>query len=601
LAQHLVKRSYSEPHWEAKRTQVVAYEKVSLYGLDIVAKRKVNYGPIDPKLSHELFIRHALVEGDYHSRVSFLQYNRSLLNEVEELEHKARKKDVVVEPIILEQFYLERIPQDIYSGPQFEQWAKALTEAELKALRFDKNLLLQRDAIEVTENAYPKTLQFNSLLLPLSYHFEPGHPEDGVSLTVPLPVIKQIPEAVCSWLVPGLLADKITALIRALPKEYRRYCVPAPDYAKACFENLKDHSHQIHLHQALAQILNKMTGIDIDAKVWESVELAPHLLMNFKVIDDAGKVISMDRNLAALQGNLSAKAETSQAMSHDEFNRDGIVTWDFGNLPEKLQLKQHGITVEVYPAIVAKKDSVSLQVVPTQEQAASLTHLGLRKLLSLQLNQEIGYIKKLVPEVQKLLPYFSVLGDKPAYIEDFIASLLDQVFLQQALNIRNADSFNALLANRKNLTPTAIQFAKQLLLVLEPALQVAKQLQQKNVPLAHVSSMQDMRSQFQHLIAAGFMQNTPQPWFNRLPIYLKAMLRRLEKLHHDPQKERASAVIITPLWQQCLSKLATGKISSTLMEYRWLLEEFRVSLFAQELKTIAPVSEKRLNELWRNL
>lgn len=601
IALHLLKRSYSEPHWEARRAQVVAYEKVSLYGLDIVARRKVHYGPIDPQLSRELFIRHALVEGDYQSRVGFLKFNRDLLSQVEELEHKARKKDVVVEPLVLEQFYQERLLQDIHSGPQFEQWARDLTAEQIKALHFDEQLLLKREAIEVTENQYPETLQIGSLRLPLSYRFEPGHAEDGVTLTVPLPVVKQIPPAVTEWLVPGLILEKITALIRALPKEVRRYCVPAPEYAKACADALKNTPHTDSLVEVLAVQLSRMSGKSITPKHWENVQLEPHLSMLFKVIDEHGKALTTNRDLVALQSDMAETVAAAPVFQQDGFSREGITHWDFAELPVKLTVKQHGISVDTYPAIIAAKDSVSLKLLPTREQAEQATHLGLRKLFLLAAENDVRYLKKHVAEVERLMTYFTGLGDKTGYLDDFVAALFDQVFLPEGERIRNQASFNARLQKRNELAPCAIHLAKQLLPIAELAQSVLKQLQQKNVPMAYVSSMQCMQSQFKQLIYPGFMQATPAQWLLRLPIYLKAMLRRLEKLKLDPQKERAAAVVIAPLWQQCLTKLQTDPSAPKLLEYRWLLEELRISLFAQELKTLVPVSEKRLNELWRSI
>jgi ATP-dependent helicase HrpA len=610
LALHLLRRSFCEPHWERRTAQVAAYERVTLYGLVVVARRKVNYGPIDPIESRRIFIQSALVEGDYQTDAPFFQHNRRLMADIEELENKSRRRDVLVDEQDLYAFYDARIPDGIWSGARFETWRKEAEKAEPKLLYLTQAELMRHGVEEVTEEQYPDSLTMNGTRFPLTYHFELGHPADGVTLTVPLPALNQVALACCEWLVPGLLRDKIVALIRSLPKSLRRTLqvsdsfVPVPNYADVCLQSLTPGSGS--LTEALAAHLHKVTGVKIPADAWQPELLPDHLRMNFKVVDGQGKVLATGRDLSALQAALGQRARTNFAELHTEqFDRQGITRWDFGDLPEQVVLERQGLHLTAYPAIEDRKDSVALKLFESAAHAAKALRGGVRRLALLELAQPINHLRKNLPDIRRMCMHFSSIGNCEALKDDLILAIAERAFLGDEPPPRTATAFEKCKEQgHMALMSEAFALCELVDMILTEYYAVAKELKVAGV-LSNGGACPDIHEQLAHLLYRGFVAVTPLEWLIHIPRYLKAIRARLEKRRCAPARDAKRAAEITPLWRTYLKRAeanrAQGLHDPALERYRWMLEEFRVSLFAQALKTAIPVSEKRLKEQWERV
>lgn len=613
LAPHLVKRHYFEPHWEKRPAQVVAYERVTLYGLTPIPKRPAHYGPLNPEEAREIFIRQALVSGDYETRAPFYQHNHALFQEVEELEHKSRRRDVLVDEEILYQFYEERIPAGIYNGARFERWRQQAERDNPRLLFLSREDLMRHSAEAVTATRFPEQLMVKGLPLALSYHFEPGYPLDGVTLTVPLPVLSQLEVGHFQWLIPGLLTEKIICLIKALPKSLRRNFVPAPDFAKACVQALDP--KQGSLLDRLAHQLQTMTGVTLPATAWQDVDLPPHLQMNFRLVDEAGKELAMSRDLLALQQEWAHKAQRSfRSWDEGGLSREGITQWDFGDLPEQIELERHELTLKGYPALQDKGTSVSLVVMDSLEAAQKVTRLGLRRLFMLALSQQVKYLRKNLPGIQEMSLRYTRIPTTPGEKEvpsprpsgenltnELIQGIIDRAFILDRPLIHSAEAFAARKEEGcSDLMITANTFCHLVREILKEYHDVTKQLS-GNLPLAWLHSIGAIREQLTHLVYHGFITQTPPEWLVHLPRYLKAIRLRLAKLQENPGRDKQRQAEIDPLWEACRQRPEAqhqgGENNSALETYRWMLEEYRVSLFAQELGTAQPVSAKRLQAL----
>ncbi|HKK05850.1 MAG TPA: ATP-dependent RNA helicase HrpA [Gammaproteobacteria bacterium] len=621
VAGHLLKRSYSEPHWERRAGRVAAFERATLYGLPVVARRKVNYGPIDPVAARELFIRGALVEGDFQTRGGFLVHNRALLEEVQGLEHKARRRDIVVDEDTLYAFYDRRLPAEVYDGVRFERWRKQAEAQTPNLLYLRREDLLRKDARAVSGERFPDTLALGDAVLALHYHFEPGHAEDGVTVDVPLPVLNQLSAANLDWLVPGLLMDKAVALIKSLPKSLRRNFVPAPDFAAAALEGAT--SRERRLTEVLGEVLERMTGVAVPAEAWCVEELPEHLHMRVRVIDAQGGELASGRDLDVLQARWGERARAafeSEASADTNAGRgaeraapghDGITKWDFGTLETAVSVERGGLTLQAYPALEDRGKSVTLRLLDSAEQARAMTRGGLRRLYMLALADKVKYLRRNLREIDTMCLQFSAVGRCEALKDDLIACAFDRVFLDEHTWPRTGAEFAARVeAGRGRVIEVADGIAAQAGAALAAYHDVAKRVR-GSIPPSWMHAVKDIREQLSGLVYPGFVSATPPAQLAHLARYLHAISRRLDKLDRNPARDREQMLVLRPLWeayrQRAQAAEGTGIAGagasgdSALAQFHWLLEEWRVSLFAQELKTAQPVSEQRLRQAWQAL
>ncbi len=602
VAGHLCKRSYSNPRWEKKSAQVVADEKLTLYGLPIVAQRKASFGRIDPKAAREIFIREALVHGDFHTQAEFFGHNRRLIIEIEEIEHKARRRDVLVDEHQLYEFYDSRIPETVVSGRDFESWYREQAKQEPGLLFLNKDTLMSHAAEVVTSETFPDFLIHQGIKIALQYHFDPSHQADGVTAIIPLAALNQMRPEPFEWLVPGLLQEKIVYLIKALPKALRRNFVPAPNYAAACMEALSP--SDTSLLEALAKQLGKMSGLALSTQDWQEVSLSAHLLMNFEIIDPKGKMVAEGRDLAALQSRLGEKARVVfNAKPDSGLEKTGLTNWDFGDLPGSIEIRQHGVCIQGFPTLIDRQTSVDLQVVDSVERARAEMRHGVRRLIMLQLPDKIKYLRKNLPDINKICLMYAPFGQCEALKEAIIALAVDEVFFAEVYGeIRTQTGFlDALELGKEQLITKANEISNLIGQILTQYTALKQRLQGGMPPL-WLSAINDIRQQLDGLIYPGFVTEIPLKWLKHLPRYLKAVELRLIKLPSALDRDRQNAAEIARLWQLLQRKSKPrGKGELTCSEPRWMLEELRVSLFAQELKTTVSVSIKRMEKMIEDL
>ena len=600
VGQHLVKRNYTEPHWEKRSGRVIAYERVTLYGLTLISGRKVNYSTIDPLESRRLFIRSALVEGDFETRAAFFQHNRKLMETVEDLQHRARRLDILVDEEALFDFYSERIPLDIYDGRIFERWREETERVNPGLLYLTQEDLLRTAVKGGIEEAYPTQLTIHGMTLPLSYRFEPGHESDGVTVTVPLMVLNQLDSRRFEWLVPGLLQEKIAVFIRTLPKTLRRHFVPAPNYAEACFQALKP--GDCSLTASLSAHLRKMSGIEIPEGAWSLGTLPEYLRMNFRVVDPQGRVAVEGRDLEAIQGRLGEAVQNAfRGASRWAIERDGITRWDFGDLPRVVETHHGGLKIRGYPALTDQRTSASIRVFDTPEKAQVEGRAGLRCVLMLAIADQIKYLKKNLPGFDKMALCFIGVGKPEALMDDLINAAVERVYLSNDSDIRTEASFKDRLEKGRG---ALVEAANNLCVLTSEILARFHRLQKAlngSLPAERLAAVADIRDQLAQLIYPGFITSTPEEWFKHLPRYLNAIALRLEKLEREPVKDRQKLVRVAAFWQPYRERMRSQAPTPAMGHFHWLLEEFRVSVFAQELGTSCPVSESRLTNVWEAL
>ena len=606
LAAHLTKTSYSEPHWEKKRGQVVAFEQVTLYGLIIVPRRKVHYGPIDPVVSRELFIRHALVGGEWHGRAAFNKANQQLISELDALEAKSRKRDIVVDDETLYRFFDQHIPADTVQLASFERWLKRNAEQQPTLLHMTREDLLQREADEVSADLYPDVLRWESVALPLSYHFEPGHREDGVTVKIPASLLRRIPQSRLEWLVPGLIFDKCVALVRGLPKALRKNFVPVPDFVRAALERMP--FAEGSLTQALGRELTRMTGVRLDEQSWDNIELEDHLNMRIEVVDASGSVICSGRDYSALCGELEGRPMEPESSSDQDASPRDENTQPPGSyaLPGSLIRKQAGIAVNVYPAWVEQGDEVIEKLFDVPQIAAQQHRLGIQRLLLQALPEQARLLRQKTQALKDAAIYYRELGTQKQLTDDVLLGAIDRVFLADAEELpRDPAGLKELLEQKRaDWVPSAEQLAQQVLGILKQWHGLRKRFKGK-VELAHALAMNDVRDQLANLVYPGFARTVPTEWLGQYPRYLSAIEQRLDKLPGQVPRDRAWTDELQGFWQQyqaLAEKMRReGRWDARLDEWRWMLEEYRVSLFAQQLGTRMPVSAKRLAKLWREI
>ncbi|WP_047250087.1 ATP-dependent RNA helicase HrpA [Chromobacterium subtsugae] len=598
LAPHLVKYHYFEPHWEKSRGEVVASERVTLYGLTLIPRRAVSYGRIAPEEARELFIRGALVNMDYVSNAPFFQRNQQLIREVEQLEHKARRQDVLVDEEALYAFYSERIPAEVVDAASFEAWRKEAEKAEPKLLHLTRDELMRHAAQHVTENQFPEWLELDDGKLKLRYRFEPKHPLDGVTIDVPLAILNRLTPAAFEWLVPGMIRDKLQQLIKGLPKQIRRCCVPVPDFVTRFLLSNPDLQQPI-APQLARFILRETGGVKVDIDEFNAQELPEHMLFNFRVIDDGKQEIGLGRDLAALQKQFGQAAQLTFRDTSADFERDDVKTWDFGELPESIQFARGRQQLTGYPALTLEDDKVAIRLFDTQLAAERHHRQGVVRLLQLQLKEQMKQLSKGLPGITQIGLQLRAVANVDELMADAIACICDRAFIGEDALPRNEKAFNEQKNRARTRLPAVIQAVSQYL----------QQIAAEYTPLGNKMQKHklgyDLKPQLDSLVYKGFLAATPWSQLPQLPRYMKAMSLRMDKQPANPQRDGQRAAEIRDLWQKWQQRVAEqseqGETAPEVLAFRWMIEELRVGLFAQELKTPYPVSVKRLLKAWTDL
>lgn len=607
LAQHVIKYHYSEPHWSKRRGAVVASEKAVLYGLTIVPSRSVNFSNIDAKTSRDIFIREALVNGDTNLDYAFLRHNQEAVASVLALEDKSRRRDIMIDEDELVAFYQERLPDNVCSEASFKKWWRRVHQEQADFLRFDPQALYKHDASSVSELNFPDTWNQGNLTLPLQYHFEPKDEDDGVSLIIPLPLLNQVRDEGFDWLIPGLRHELIVTLIKSLPKKLRRNFVPAPDYADACIQDMSpvdSKGNTWTLLSALSHKLKRMTGVTVEEEEWQWQSLPKHLLFNFKVVDDKGEVIRQGRDLNELKAALKGRVkQTLQEVATPELEQKGLTEWNFAPLQKEFVNHQGGFEVKAYPALTPEKDSVAIKLYDQPNQAEQAHLQGLRMLLRLNIPSPVKYLQEKLPNKSKLGLYFNPFGKIQALIDDCIDAALDHLIVsfsaQNDTEVRDADTFSQLREQaRGDINQVVLDIAQK----VEKGLTTAHGIQKKmkgNVPLTMINAHGDIKQHLNSLVFPGFVTVIGMQRLDDWNRYIEGIARRYEKLPIDPAKDRMHQLAVEKVqneYNAALNKVPPGKpLPAELEEVRWMIEELRVSLFAQQLGTRIPISAKRIS------
>lgn len=596
LAAHLVTRSYSEPHWEKKRGAVVAYEQVSLYGLVIVPKRAVLYSKIDEVVSHQIFIREALVNQELGSNEAFLSHNQRLIDGVTALEEKSRRRDILVDEETLAAFYAEKVPVWANNRIDFAKWWKKQRTSQPDFLNFDPDSLLNRDASDITADKFPESWHQGNLTLPLQYHFAPGEPDDGVSVIIPLALLNQIDDSGFDWLIPALRHELLVALIKSLPKQYRRNFVPAPNYADALLQLIAP--EQGKLLEVISQRLKRMSGVSIPDDAWDLASLPAHLIMNFKVVDEKGNTLQQGRSLSLLKQGLQGEVQQSLSQVAEQgIEQAALTDWSFGKLPREYVKIQAGYEIKAFPALVDEKDSVAIKLLDNPQQAMQTTRLGLRRLLLLNVPSPVKYLQESLPNKAKLGLYFNPFGRVLELIDDCIAAGVDALIAQHDIPETTADFAVLRDRVRAELGDTVVAIALQVEQILTLAHDIQKRLKGK-VDLAHIQSQGDIKQQLAELIFKGFVSRHGAGKLADVLRYLQAMQKRLEKLLVDPQRDRLlmhEYQKAADAYDNLLGKFAGAPVlPQQVSAIYWMLQELKVSLHAQQLGTPYPISVKRV-------
>ena len=597
LAEHLTKKSYSEPRWSKSRGAVIADEKVSLYGVPIVAARPVNYGAIDPRVSREIFIQSALVEGDWNTKHKFFKQNQQLIREVEELEHKSRRRDILVDERTLFEFYDQRIGTDVVSQKHFDTWWKKAEKQDPELLNFERSFLINDDAEQVSKLDFPNFWYQGNLKLKLTYQFEPGTDADGVTVHIPLPLLNQVEMSGFDWQIPGLREELVIALIKSLPKSYRRNFVPVPNYAQAFLGRAVPLEKP--LLDTLIYELRRMTGVTVEAEHWNWEQIPSHLKMTFRVVDENGKKIAESMNLDELKFSLKDRVQESiSAVADDGIEQSGLHIWSFAELPQCYEQKQRGFSVKAFPAIVDEKDAVGIKLFETEFEQAVAMQQGLRRLLLLNVPSPIKYLHEKLPNKAKLGLYFTPFGRVLDLIDDCIACAVDKLIADFGGFVWNEEGFDKLRDFvRENLNEVTVDIAQKVEQILTLTHQINQRLKGK-MDFTMAFALSDIKSQIAGLIYQGFVQKSGYARLPDLLRYLQAIDKRMDKLAQDVNRDRAAMLRVEQVqqaYQQLLTKLPKSKpISDEVAEIRYMIEELRVSLFAQQLGTKYQVSEKRI-------
>ena len=622
---HLLKTQLLEPHWEKKAAEVVALERATLYGLVIYNNRKVNFGRVDPVAARDIFIREALVQGEWETKLPFLAHNERMIRQVQELEHKARRQDVLIDDELIHAFYDQQLPAHVHSGASFERWYRDEAKHQPELLKLTRDELMRHEAAGITTTAFPKTIRLGGIDCSASYLHEPGDAKDGLTVSVPIYALNQVSEERCEWLVPGMLPAKVLALIKSLHQRPRSRLVPLPDYAEEFCASTP--FAQGGLVDALLKAVRERTQLAVQRNDFKLETLSPHLWMNFRVVDEHGRQLGSGRSLAALKAELGTQARSAfQALAglkltttsaapapaadlQSTKNAPAVVPcatsarytdWSFGELPELMEMRKAGQTLIGFPALIDKDTGVEIEVFDEPDVAAAKHRAGLRRLVALQLKEPLKYLEKNTPDLPRMASQFMALGSAEELRDQIIAVALDRAFLTDPLPT-DAATFKARLeAGRGRLTLIAQEVARAAAAVLQEHANATRKLKDSKPPK---DVADDIAAQLQRLVGKRFLVATSWAVLAHVPRYLRAIVMRLDKLRTDPARDAQRLAELRPIEQRWLRRVAErrGTPDARLDDFGWLLEELRVSLFAQELRTPQPVSVKRLEKTWAQL
>ena len=634
IAGHLLKTQLLEPHWEKKAGEVIALERATLYGIVIYANRRVNFGNVDAKAAREIFIREALVNGEWETRLPFLAHNRKMIAQVEDLEHKARRQDVLVDDELIFAYYDQQLPDEVVSGSSLERWYRDEVRRQPRLLMLTREELMRHEAAGITTSAFPKTVRLGGIDCTAEYLHEPGDARDGVTVTVPLFALNQVSEERCEWLVPGMLEAKVLALVKSLHQRPRSRLVPLPDFA-AEFCAATSFA-QRPLVDSVLKAVRERSQIAVQRNDFKLEQLAPHLFMNFKVVDEHGRQLGMGRQLAALKAEWGGQARSAfQALAALKRTPPpaaatapdpaaapagrGVVAavkpppapapdtpaarytaWTFGELPELMEIRQKGQTLIGFPALIDKGAHVEIEVFDEPDAAARQHRAGLRRLVALQIKEPLKYLEKNIPDLQKMAVAYMPLGTLEDLRDQIIGVALDRAFLQEPMP-QDANAFGRRVEEGRTRLNLIAQEVARLAATVLAEFSAAQRKLKDSKPSKEVA--EDIGAQLQRLVPKQFVAAAPYSQMQHFARYLKGVVMRLDKLRSDPQRDAQRLAELRPLEQRYLRRVADlkGQHDPRMDEFRWLLEELRISLFAQELRTPQPVSVKRLEKVWAQL
>jgi ATP-dependent helicase HrpA len=591
IGAHLIRREHYEPQFDARRGEVIALERASLYGLPIYTNRRVAYGPIEPQAAHEIFVRSGLVHGELATKAPFLAHNRRLVADIERLEHKSRRPDILVDEELIHAFYEERVPAHIYNAEAFEQWRAKAEREDKKILYLSRDELMRHEAAGITTDNFPAELALGPNRFALEYHFEPGSARDGVTMSVPLALLNQVPLHRTEWLVPGLLKEKVRSLAKAMPQRLRHKLGTLDDFADA-FAGAVEPS-DTPLAAALTRYIRAELNLEVPLDAFRPDSVPAHLRMNFRVLDDQGRQRAMERDLAAIKRELSedTKAVLQEEAPVDEGAR--YTAWTMGDLPEIMEIERGGRTLMGYPGLVDAGDAVTLQVFESPENAREAHGAGVRRLLSIAFRDRIRDLERTLAKDIVLAPLK----------EDIVRAALDRTFLAESLPMAQADFQRRVDEGRNRFTLIAQEIARSVAQIVAERAALQKKLAAAEKAFPRPAA--EIRAQVDRLLGGGWLAATPWERLQHLPRYLKAAGLRLDKVRADPQRDQRLAAEIAALEQPFQRELGVRRrshaVTAELEQFGWLLEELRVSLFAQELRTPVPVSVKRLTKLWQSV
>ncbi|MFJ3339082.1 ATP-dependent RNA helicase HrpA [Streptomyces sp. NPDC086766] len=606
LAGHLVKRIYSEPHWEKDQAAVMAYEKVTLYGVPIVAQRKINYGRIDPEVSRELFIRNALVEGDWRTHHKFFADNRRLLTEVEELEHRARRRNILVDDETLFDFYDQRVPEHVVSGAHFDSWWKRKRHEQPDFLDFEREMLIRESAEAVTKADYPDSWRQGGLKFRVTYQFEPGADADGVTVHIPLQVLNQVTGEGFDWQIPGLREELVTELIRSLPKPIRRNYVPAPNYAKAFLD--KAEPLQEPLVTTMARELKRMVGVPFEADDFDWAKVPDHLKITFRIVDERRRKLAEDKDLESLKLRLKPKARqalsqaaaaTAVRQGGESLERRGLTDWSIGTLTRVFETRRAGQPVKAYPALVDDGDTVSVRLFDTEAEQAEAMWKGTRRLIlrNIPVNPAKFASEKLTNQ-QKLALSANPHGSMQALFDDCATAAADRLIADFGGPVWDEESYRKLYDKvRAEIVDVTVRTVGQVQQVLAAWQACERRLKAVRSP-ALLPNLADVRAQLDRLVGPGFVTAAGLRRLPDLMRYLIAADRRLQQMPTNVQRDTTRMEKVQEMQDEyawLLEQMPQGRpVPSSVRDIRWMIEELRVSYFAHALGTAYPVSDKRI-------
>lgn len=607
----LIRRSWTEPHWEKSRGEVVAFERGTLYGLTIYQQRRVSFAPHDPKLARELFIRQALVEGEWDGRADFYAHNARLVREIQDLEHKTRRPDVLVDDEMIFAFYDEKIPAEVVSTPTLLKWLKEAGREDPKTLFMSRDELMRHDAAGVTNRYFPKTMEMAGISMALNYHFEPGSPKDGLTLAVPLYALNQLDAVRAEWLVPGMVKEKAQTLLKSLPQKIRRHCVPIAEFAAGFFTRTKEGEPQSATFlEALADDVRSQTGVPCTVGDFKQEQLPAHLIMNFKVLDEHGRQIGMSRNLAQLRAEFGEAAqETFRHVAQEDAAvakdlEDGITDWTFGELPELMEISRRGQTLIGHPALTDRGSDCAIEVYDDPLEARREHRKGLLRLFRLALREQVKFVERTLRELGRVqmqaqtVPGLSRLFESADVLS---TSVVDCALEATALADpwpHDEASFRERREDVKGrLTLVAGEISRLLTEIVNEAAGIPLKLRRLS---GERKLADDIEAQLNELFCKDFLTTVPLSQLAHYPRYLKAIHYRLERYRDDPSRDESRRADIERLAVPLMRARAArrGQPDPRLNEFAWMLQELRVSLFAQQLRTPMPVSVKRLERVW---